>query len=99
MRTVAWQRILGTNPYLTRKIKYGIKVIPSLPCTKRVILPVISQTEADKEFAQEDIRKGLQGQIYEKITGNYAQEKVEGGLIVSSSFVVWQGDKKGRDFS
>lgn len=96
-RSAAWSRILSTSPYLTRQIKYGIRDMPSVPFTEGIVLPIIPQTEEDKEFARMDISEGISGRIYEELSKDYVEERVKKGLMVSSAFVVWQGEeKKGR---
>lgn len=98
-RAGAWKELLGTSDYLVRHIRYGIRDLPIIPFTEGRILPPIPQTEADKEFASADLSKGLREGIYEEVSSEYAMEQVARGRLVSSSFVVWQGDgseRKGR---
>lgn len=71
LRSTAWQRILGTNPYLSRQIRYGILDMPSVQFTAGVVIRIIPQTEMDNEFPREDIQEGLQVQIYVEITPGY----------------------------
>lgn len=98
-RAEAWKRLLGTSDYLVRQIRYGIRDLPSLPFTVGRVLPSIPQTEADRSFASADLAKGLQEGIYEGVSSGLIQEQLKQGKLVSSSFVVWQGegqDRKGR---
>lgn len=98
-RADAWKRLLGTSEFLVRSIRFGIRDLPTIPFTDGQILPPIPQTEADKEFASADLSKGLREGIYEKVSWDLVQERVREGALVSSSFVVWQGEgseRKGR---
>ena len=71
--------------------------LPIIPFTEGLELSEIPQTEEDKIFAREDLvcRNG----IYEEISHREVQEKKVEGKMISSAFVVWQGEgeeRKGR---
>jgi hypothetical protein len=72
---------------------------PINPFHLGVVLPAIPQTEEELEFGREDLRAGCASGIYEKIGVEEVREAVSMGRMVSSAFVVWQGEateRKGR---
>lgn len=80
------------SQYLFRFIKYGIRDMHTVPFTKGEVLPAIPQSAGDREFGLADIEAGLRAGVSQEITKDYALQKVKEGLLVSSSFTVWQGD-------
>ena len=98
-RAEAWGVLLGASQYLVRSIKFGIRDPPTVPFTDGRVLPPIPQTEEDKMFASEDLRKGVKEGVYQEVSKAYALGQVRRGRLVSSAFVVWQGEgteRKGR---
>lgn len=75
--------------------------MPSVPFTEGVVLSEIPQAEEDKAFARKDLSEGCAQGTYEEISPQKAWEISREGKMVSSAFVVWQGDgeeRKGRFF-
>jgi hypothetical protein len=92
-------RDMGATEYEVRAIRFGILDLPSIPFTSGVVLPAIPQTEEDLVFGREDLRAGCVSGIYEEVVTEEVREVVRTGRMVSSAFVVWQGEgveRKGR---
>ena len=90
---------LGALEYVVRSINNGIRDLPIIPFTEGLELSEIPQSEEDKIFAREDLEMGCRNGIYEEMSHREAQEKKVEGKMVSSAFVVWQGEgeeRKGR---
>jgi hypothetical protein len=95
MRADRW-RDMGATEYEVRAIRFGNLDLPSIPFTSGVVLPAIPQTEEDLVFGREDLRAGCASGIYEEIGVEEVREAVSMGRMVSSAFVVWQGEGVGR---
>jgi hypothetical protein len=90
---------MGATEYEVRAIRFGILDLPSIPFTSGVLLPVISQSREDLEFGRCDLGAGCASGIYEEVGLEEVREAVCLGRMVSSAFVVWQGEgaeRKGR---
>ena len=97
MRSGAWRSILGTSEYFVRHIKFGVRDMPTVAFTEGEVLPPISQTEDEEALARQDLKEGVKNGIYEEVGRAHALEQVRQGRLVSSAFLVRQGDgKKGR---
>lgn len=99
LKADAWRSELGASEFLCRAIRYGIRDMPTVPFTEGRVLGEIPQSEKDKLFAREDLRSGCQSGVYEEISPLEAREIARSGKMISSAFVVWQGegeDRKGR---
>lgn len=96
-RADAW-RELGASEFVCRAIQYGIVDMPRVPFEGGWILPEVPQTEEDRVFAQGELEDGCRpGKgIYEEIAREEADRVVAEGKMVSSAFVVWQGDGEAR---
>lgn len=96
LRADAWRSELKASEYLVRAVRYGIRDMPSVPFTDGLVLGEIPQSEEDKEFAEGDLKKGCREGVYEEIGPEEVRRVVAGGNMVSSAFVIWQGDKEER---
>lgn len=54
-----WEKLLGTSNFLAHHTKFGIRDMSTVPFTDGRLLPSIPQTPEDKEFASEDLEKGI----------------------------------------
>lgn len=97
LRVSAWSRILKTSPYLCRFIQFVIRDMPSVPFSKCEIIPAIHQTEKDRAHGLADIESSLNSGVYEEVSVDYAIQKMNDGLIISSSFTVWNGDEDAKE--
>jgi hypothetical protein len=91
-------RDMGAKEYEVRAICFGILDLPSIPFTSGVVLPAIPHKEEDSAFGGDDLRAGCG--IYEEfVAEGSVWEVMRTGRMVSSVFVVWQGEgveRKGR---
>lgn len=96
LRADKWGRYLGASAFICRTIRYGVRDMPLVPFVNGEMLPPIPQTEEDKVFARAKIEEGCKEQTIREVTRDYAVSRVASGLLVSSSFVAWQGEGKDR---
>lgn len=75
---------------------FGIRDMPKIPFTEGVVLAYIPQTEDDRSFATSYLRDGCRDGVYEEIPSAEAWLLVGEGKMLSSAFVVWQGNGKER---
>ena len=92
-----WRR-MGASAFLCRNIQFGIYEQPLRPFVagQGVELGDIPQTGEDLEFGLEDLRKGLATGIYREVSRDHAQRALKAGAVISSAFVVWQGEGEER---
>lgn len=100
-RADAWRQELGATEFECRAIKYGIVDMPCVPFERGWVLSEVPQTEEDREFARMELEEGCRkGRgIYEEVGKEEVERIVGEGKLVSSAFVVWQGEgehRKGR---
>lgn len=69
---------------------------PTNPLPDGRVLPPIPKSSEDKAFASEYLEQGLLDGIYEEVSKEFALEQVSLGRLISSAFVVWQGEGKDR---
>jgi hypothetical protein len=92
-------RNMGAKEYEVRAIRFGILDLPSIPFTSGLVLSAIPQTEEDLYFGRDNLRAGCASGIYEEVVVEDVQEVLRTGRMVSSAFLVWQGEgeeRKGR---
>ena len=99
-RVDAW-RSLGASEFECRAVEYGIVDMPRVPFERGRLIPAVPQSEEDRRFAEVELREGCRAEsgIYEEISKAEALRLVEDGKLLSSAFVVWQGEgseRKGR---
>jgi hypothetical protein len=96
LRADKW-REMGATVYEGRAIRFGIFDLPSTPFTSEVILP--AESREDLEFGKEYLAASCVAGIYEEVGLEEVREVIKTGRMVSSAFIVWQGDgtdRKGR---
>ena len=94
LRADKWQSELGASEYLVRAIRYGIRDMPAVPFTDGLVLGEIPQSEEDRCFVPKDLLDRCQKGIYERVSSKEVEGIVQSGKMVSSAFVVWQGDER-----
>lgn len=94
-----WAAELGASAYVVRALKFGIRDMPAVPFKEGVVMGEVPQSAADRVFAEEDLRKGCNNRVYERVGVEEVRRLVRNGKMVSSAFTVWQGEgseRKGR---
>jgi hypothetical protein len=81
---------------LCRAVQFGILEQPSIPFSSGDVMNPIPETPEDLAFGREDLRAGCQEGIYEEVTTEEAERIRSTGVMISLSFVVWQGGPEGR---
>ena len=92
---------MGATARMCRSIQFGVYESPVRPFVEGqgVELGDIPQTDEDRQFALEDLRKGCEDGIYQEVSRKQAQAAMSQGAVISSAFVVWQEkeeERKGR---
>lgn len=98
-RADAWREELSASEFVVRAIRFGIRDMPKIPFEAGFVMSRIPQSEEDEEFAEEELRERVRRREVEEIGEEEAMRIVAEGKIVSSAFVVWQGEggaRKGR---
>ena len=98
-----WREELGIDDFTARILREGIRDPPQNPEWGKGEMPVIPQTQEEKEFGNEAVEKGLRNdsRAWEEITREQVTLLKKEGYGVASSFVHWEGvdedgKKKGR---
>ena len=65
---------MGASEYLTRKIRYGILDLPSVPFEEGVVLGELPQSEEDRMLETDDLERGCKEGLYERVGNEEAME-------------------------
>jgi hypothetical protein len=60
------------------------------------VLPGVPQSEEDLDFGLKDLADGCRSGVDEELSVRYAESLRKGGLMISSTFTVWQDSAEGR---
>jgi hypothetical protein len=83
---------MEATEYEIRARCYRILDLPSILFTSKVVLGSIPKAEEELLLRREDLRASCASGIYKEFGVEEAREAVSLGRMVSSEFVIWQGE-------